>query len=808
MSYGLKYTVHCDNQFGGDSRQFRIYKSGYSGSDSDIDGGPDPVVVRYMGQDADVFDPIMGSEAIVTILCSTSEQYIEFSTASSKGYMGILYNDTDDYEEWYGYLVPEEYEEPYNQAPYFLTLRFTCGLGMLADIPYQEMTGGFDYGTVVETGGDLYRGRQRLCGVLGNCLQKLYTTSQYGTYNMANHVIMELLEDSLSTALTSSSFLSIYVDRDKYLNNDGTPWNCLDVLRDILAPFGAIIKMAFNGFWVIRVRDMAKVAAGHGVSVQIFKAWGNYDSNSYRDDARSVFAISAASSSRDTMNRWIEQSALLRIERPQKEARVLFDYGYRNMLMAGDFRADNWEDDFWVRGGTVTRKQSGSEEVRRRSKERPDRRIPFIEDRILDANKEDQGDYYVEISGASTLHQIIENLESMSDQNFLLIFDAMMYYTDSLSAAVFRMEVLFDADAGSASDRYLAGTYPGALSWTATPSTLFTFSSEGGLPGPDEWIHFEFRLPDLPGAGDLRIMFYYATGTGGSVLTTNFRNVKLLGTYDWDAPTKQEERTIEINTNNLNNPAPTEIHLGDVDEEGNEGKYFFNALTTDAAGQNKTNKWRSYRVPDEGGSRVGVGPTQELIDFLLDGIATQHGEPRRRIQGRANFDATRSAYGVMLWKETQGSDRYYWPVASEFHFKHGIAALDLVELPAFDEVISGLASNLITGWTNDGWETLSSSGATITSLVDLDEGDGDAYADTITYKANERFRIQAEGTWGEDDNPYLTWEDIDEELTDGFDEILTPDASAGSAAPHLENSTGGPVTVSSLVITITRLYGY
>ncbi len=245
MALGEKYRVHVDHQFGGDSRYVQIFKEGYSGGVSELTGTDIPAILDYPGSDNAIFDPVFGSELSVNILNLTADQFIEFRTAKSQDYFAILYNDDESKIEWQGWLIPSEQEEPWNQAPYETELIFNCGLGLLKD---------FDY---LDTDGTYFTDRETLKDIIiVDILSKLYPASVTGITKPPLYNACSLLETTMSLVVNTSVLGTTIVNRNKYINDDGTVWNCLDVLRDIMTILGCRILMGWKGgWWVIRLRD-------------------------------------------------------------------------------------------------------------------------------------------------------------------------------------------------------------------------------------------------------------------------------------------------------------------------------------------------------------------------------------------------------------------------------------------------------------------------------------------------------------------------------------------------------------------------
>lgn len=802
MAYGEKYRVYCDSQWGGNGRYVKIMQDGFSGSVTELKGGKSPVILDYPGTDADVFDPIRGSELIVTVLSITDEQLIELATAKNKEYMAILYNSTQGANEWIGWLVPDEYEEPYNQPPYDTEIVFTCGLGYLKDIPFLESSGGYDSTGTAETDGDYYRGREREIWIVSYILQKIFPLGTGYYQNL--RVINNLYEDSHTISFTYSCMYQTYVEQDKYINGDGSTWSCLDVLKDILKSYGAFIIMGYAGWWIVRVRDLASIAAGNDLTYQLYNYRGNYTANYAVDDSTIVETVTGPQA-RSGMIGWVGHSQMVRYERAYKEARVRFNYGYRNMIQMGDFAADNW-DDFWTTSSTTaTRRQSGYQRPTRLTIRK---KWLTIKD-VITSSETDPQEYFMEITGTTAgngAYQSFE-VEGGTNQNILFAIEFMAEYTASLTALEFRMHFFLNTGSTPATDWYflsgqLGGSSPSAPSWTNTPTDYFKMTISGGLPDSGSWETFEIPMPDIPAGGTMQVTITHANPTGGSIVSTNFRNIEMWGSYDFEPVEKEEVKVIEIDTDNIANPDPTEITLGDIVQSGNEGHFFFNAKSTDSDGDNTTDLWRSYK---RGASAPeAVGSQQELIDYLLDGIVTQHGAPRQRITGRANLETR--YWARFLWKETVNGDKFYLPTAMRIDLIRTEVTLSMVELPTIYDDSTPLSSQLISSWSNNDMGTFSSSGASINTVVATGSLET-AESNNISYSKGEVFLIQISYSSHTGAHMDVNFGTGSFTITGSGQEELKAASTAASGSTYVELESLGVGSYTNLVITVKRIYG-
>jgi hypothetical protein len=764
-----KYRVHVDHQFGGDSRYVQIYKEGYVGSVTELTSTGEPVILDYPGNDNAVFDPIFGSELSVSIWNLTADQFIEFATAKSRDYLAVLYNDDDAVIEWMGWLLPSEQEEPWNQAPYETELIFNCGLGQLKDYDYLDTDGSYFVGR--ETKKDI---------IILDILSKIYPTTVSGVTRPPLLNSISLLETTLTVNTTNNALANSYINRNKYVKEDGSVWNCLDVLRDILEPLGARIQMSRGRYWwVMRLRDYALFYSGYNIPYQLYHATGAFASSGSLTSASYSKSITGPQA-RSTMVGWIDGSQRVRYERAFKTIRLRQDYGYRSLFLLGTFNSENWTD-FWTATGGTSREQSA----------------------------ERANEYYINL-GSTTATQYIEQSVSNLDwtvgdtgPRFTVSFEAMIDYADTSTYTLIRFGVRFFYD--STSNYYIQGQIGGTPVdpvWQAVSITTMYFTTDNGLPVSKQWYKFEFAIPAIPAGfdGDLQIRFYEGIVTGsGTINSWNVRNCQLMPSYDLTAPDKLIDLDLDISDQNIDIMPRKELGLGDVVVDNNEGQLYFGSLTTDSDGKLNTEVWRSTRR--SGASRIAVGPAQSLLYYVQDSYAVQNGSIRKRLSGRMVLDDGRWIALVISEDSV-----YYAFTQLTIDLKRGECDVSMLELPD-NEAMGG---NLITGWTNRigplGFSTWGASGATITTLGTNSSGQG-ADANSISYKAYDQFRVQVSAGSITALSYRLDFAGNLIALTSATDTVITAPSSDGSDVPELE-SVASSGTGTGVVIEITRIYGF
>lgn len=790
MALGHKYTMYSNAPWGGDDCEFEIYEEGYVGSVSNMKGTRAPVVHRLPGADDDIYIPVRGTEIMINIRSEVEDEFIEFATAVHKQYLGVLNNTTAGLVEWQGWLVPEEFESSGSSLPQTISIRFSCGMGYLAERDYVQN----------DSAGSYYTGREREIIILAQALSPINPVSPHDVDILD---CIGLIPTGASTGYTSQSGLHhTYTDQTKYIYDDGTTWSCLDVIRDILKNYRTFIIMGQSGWWLIRPRTMALIIDGKDVLRTRYNSSGVYQGVGFIDTSTGVKEVTGPhDTSRAVDVAWTGQSKSYRFEKSVKEIQTRLVYGYRNIITLGDFQP-NW-DDFWI----VTNNDPS-----------------VIDDPSLIIDNENPDKYNLWMPGDTntgdvSIKQIIYDISvGSADQELNLSFEFYVEGQDVDNVGGFiAVHVYLDADSGASNDRWLRG-YPNepdaaggaeTPTWRNTVQTLFW-----SIDYPEEinsWQKVEFKIPVLPFTGDLHIQIdNVGLSSSAEAEGTRLRNVVVLGTYYPSRnPIQFNDLDFLINDDNLIQPKQELMSSGDLDDEGNEWVFCKNAKSLDVDGNTLTTTWRVYYR--SGSSKVGYGPVQSLQEFFRDSGIVQYGQGRKRLQGSLTYDWFRIAYSMI-----KDGDTYYLPTSWNYDKMPAMLRTSMVEIPAIESIIPNVnEENLIANWVNGtgtppGWDTFT---VTADPLIDtLEEGAGGAgtcFADNIeSLHPYEAFRVRLLSGNFDSPAPKFVIGSASVVLSDGLDVILTPRTTAGSNIVSLDENAGGLVVHTNILISVTRIYGF
>ena len=215
MAYFLRYNGTLIDHFGR-TVEVKIYENNYTGSSEVVTLAG--INKNFNGSDEDLFVSKIGSEISVGLLSETDFKYIDLYTGNARKYK--LQVEIDSVLDWTGWIIPENFTEPYDGTPYITTVSARCGLGELSSHNFDLM------------------GVKTHYEILVDIISKIGTPSIYLGVN--------IFEENQVT--TDSPLIQTYVDCERY-----SGLNCEDVLDDLLNLYGARIYQSEGAWWFVNV---------------------------------------------------------------------------------------------------------------------------------------------------------------------------------------------------------------------------------------------------------------------------------------------------------------------------------------------------------------------------------------------------------------------------------------------------------------------------------------------------------------------------------------------------------------------------
>jgi len=304
--------------------RFDIEEKDFAGSVTDIKGGPSPVEIAHRGEALEnPFEAIIPSQATVTIMCETNQQFIEFATYSERKYRGTWYvHDGSNYvQKWQGFLLPQGYSEVYSRNfNYPISIIFTDGLADLSKKTFSDVFKN-DFFTRIKV----------LDGII-ICLRKT-------GLNLQLWDSMNLYPSSMAHGSTDSFIDQLYFDPLTYQDKDGNFEDCFSVLKSLLTNLCSRV-MQSNGVWMIE-NPTLKTAAF--VPTRVIDPDGTILSASNVDFRIQLRGERAASPKLTFQN----ESPMMNVTEQFGIINITYNYGLKiknNILVSGDFEDEDLDN--------------------------------------------------------------------------------------------------------------------------------------------------------------------------------------------------------------------------------------------------------------------------------------------------------------------------------------------------------------------------------------------------------------------------------------------------------------------------------
>lgn len=216
--------------------EIQLKERQYADEAAALVGLPAPAVVDWPGSPTDhVFTGLLrGSECRLSFLQQTIDQLAPVFSGDERLYLVELRRNEALF--WTGYLPPEQFDVAHRGPKSTFTLSATDGLGTLSTIPFRAVTGAALRGqwTVLQV----------LCFVLGKLDLGL------------NLNVLHTLYPAGAT-LAAGALEQTHCDVAGYADEDGTPWDCGQVLLALLTGFQARLYQQDGAWWWERLADLA-----------------------------------------------------------------------------------------------------------------------------------------------------------------------------------------------------------------------------------------------------------------------------------------------------------------------------------------------------------------------------------------------------------------------------------------------------------------------------------------------------------------------------------------------------------------------
>lgn len=217
MAWGEKYKCEVIDNLGL-VWTVKIYEDGYASTVTELKKATgQPLTFNFLGNSDDIYDPIQEIEVQLRVYSSTNFALADLYATGNMHFRMVITTPYGggDVTRFDGYIDCGDYQEPYEEPPYEVTITAISGLRFLKEIKFDD-------------DGTPYNGRMLVHEIILNILAKIGFTKFIEYIN--------LYEESMADDVDDSPLDQLRIDVDLFRN-----MYCYDVLAEIIKPFGAVI---------------------------------------------------------------------------------------------------------------------------------------------------------------------------------------------------------------------------------------------------------------------------------------------------------------------------------------------------------------------------------------------------------------------------------------------------------------------------------------------------------------------------------------------------------------------------------------
>ena len=236
------YTEYYHEWYSDDETLLRLnFKKTTSGSMIEMEGQPDPITIMLPTNDR--FEVVRATGATLNLMSTTDMQF------SNPGFIGddpkewLVEYLEDGTPMWFGYLERKMYTEPYTEVEnYPITLYVQDGFNLLGRIRFTDA-------------GVPYRGTMTQWEIIKLILEKWGLMDQVTLVHVGLSTYSRqiwYLDENYNHVLEG-----VFVKMENYIDEDGMPMTCREVLDTILKPYGAIIQRQGTEIYIYDINGLA-----------------------------------------------------------------------------------------------------------------------------------------------------------------------------------------------------------------------------------------------------------------------------------------------------------------------------------------------------------------------------------------------------------------------------------------------------------------------------------------------------------------------------------------------------------------------
>lgn len=626
MAYGDKFKLEIADNLG-IVWTVLIQEDGYASTITTLNGSGNPLSFEFYGDDTLFDQNIMGSKAVIGVNYSSSFLYAELFTSENLEYKVIIKQGSTVF--WNGWILANNYQEPYNCPPYPVSLVATDGLGLLSDFRFEDLG---------------YSSRQTVSQVIYDILSLVGVTTFTEFVNV--------FESTMDQSVDDSPFDQCGIDPDLFKNED-----CYKALTEILKSFGAGIRQD-QGVFIIYRFDELKHTSMKG---RIFTS-GTAKSSTTRAPLQYINRTAQSS------NFWDYDGGTITMQPQLKKLYANQDYGFKKSILKNyNFPYDEFSyvtDHFEIDGWT----QIGSGYIQPISV--TDANLVGVK---RDPNGEKEGCLLTNRSDATLddgYYQTISGVIQSTDKLVIEIEVGMKSFDGNADTA--RWYVSVESTDGSYVQYYDSGT----LDWVALEDYIYHDES---INDAIQWKTYTYTIEEMPYTGDVTVKIWEALEEDSANALVGFRNILIYWADAYGVAPEGIGYTIDNNI--AGQTIEKEYLIGDGYGLDNDHLQYLGALNV-YDGSDVIPSSKSWETVTAGS---GNGEDDTLIELISQELADQYARPKQLVDIplREMDDET---FLMLIGRiedtsnQTGGNNRTFAPCHATFDVKPREWNLTMVEL--------------------------------------------------------------------------------------------------------------------------------
>jgi hypothetical protein len=483
MAWAVKYRLEiADNN--GANWKVDIEEDSFAGEITTLQGTGNPILIEWNNDSDDVFEPIKSSHASINVYSTTNFALMDLIATQDMQFRMVIYQGEVEY--WKGYIITNNYQEPYDVPPYPVTITACCGLELLENYHYcssETVASGAEAVTY-------YEGRRLESQIILDILGKISYTG-FREY-------VNIYEESMASTVGDSPMDQLKIDvdifKDKY---------CDEVLREVLKKYNACIVHKGGEFYIYRPVELT----GATVYGRIFTAVST-------KTATTLTPEQFINRSTNISNRRQVSGGMMIAQAPAKTVKIFQDYGNKDSWIENwEFKPDTYNPytlidpnswKYWT--GTV--------------------------DIITNEVPEEPAGALIYGEGSERANSITQEFGThLKATNNVLAFSFEYYFYNYSGGALADIYVVIKIKP-QGSNHWATIKDDEDLEWN-TVEDYIAIPNASVAEGRSGWITFSRAIPDgLPTDGPYDITLYNPYSASTTNLALAFRNVRLYSTSD------------------------------------------------------------------------------------------------------------------------------------------------------------------------------------------------------------------------------------------------------------------------------------